>query len=262
MMRTGSTLVAETLTELPFSFIFREPGFGRNAFKPRAGDSEILREVGVDLHRVRTTVNLMTFLQRRLRRLGVPQDYAIKFLKNWLMPRFDGRTQIGVKEIRNRGWQRYLKHFPGMKVVILGRDPRDVYISAYYRHAQGNLDRYSSFSPGAVAAELRAEFALQRALMANADSLMVKYETLCTKPGTISEIRRFVKSPLTGTPKLGQFLKRSPSRVKEMQVHKGNVTSHRVGRWKAETNRRLVAQAQNVFLRMADYSSFWGYRVS
>jgi hypothetical protein len=260
MMRTGSTLVAEILTELPYSFIFREPGFARNAFKPRAGDSEILREVGVELHRVKTWVNLLAFLQRRLRWLGVPQDYAINFLKNWLLPRFDVGAQIGVKEIRNRGWRRYLKHFPGMKTIILGRDPRDIYISAFYRHAQGNLSRYSRFAPDTVAADLSTEFALQKALMSHTDSLVVKYETLCTEPGTIGEIRRFANSPLTGAPRLGQFLRRTPSRLNEVQAHQGNLTSRRVERWMEEDNRQLVAQAQAAFQRMRNYTSFWGYR--
>ena len=42
-------------------------------------------------------------------------------------------SQVGVKEIHHDGWRKYIQYFPEMKILLTGRDPRDIYISLFYR---------------------------------------------------------------------------------------------------------------------------------
>lgn len=130
LMRTGSTLISEALTELPHAFIFREPHIGKNTFRYKPDDVERFRQYGFDLEAFLKYRLVFAFFQRRLRFLGYRQDYMVRVFKYRLIPQMAGTAkQFGVKEIDNRGWQNYHRHFPDMKVILTARDPRDIYLS-------------------------------------------------------------------------------------------------------------------------------------
>ncbi|KFI23324.1 sulfotransferase [Nitrosococcus oceani] len=251
LRRTGSTMLSEALTALPCSFIFREPHFGGNNFSLKPGDADRLRPWGVELEQLREQ-----WLETR------DERPILAALQEELLSKFSPLIQQwGVKEIRHRNWRRYYQQFPEMKVILTGRDPRDIYISLFYRQKAGYGRWRGPYNPELVAADLNVEFQRQLEMAAAIDCLPVRYEDLCQDSQTFEKIKRFVKSPLPGTGDIGGFLsKGKPGKRIEYQLHGKRITAQRVRRWQAETNAALVGEAEQVFELMADYCHYWGYR--
>ena len=167
--------------------------------------------------------------------------------------------QIGVKEIRHEAWKEYWYCFPDMKVLMTGRDPRDIYLSLYYRIKRGKGKWSGVYSPETVSGDLRKQFRLQLRISKTLDCLMVKYEKLCTKPEVLEKIKLFTESDIPGIGRVGVFNSDNPGRQGEYKLHGDQITSHRVARWRSELNEKLVDEAQETFDLMPDYCDFWGY---
>ena len=261
--RTGSTLLSELLTDLPRSFIFREPHIGKNDFQPKPGDIQFLQDnYNVDLLKLLKWRLRYAFLWRRLRWLHVPQDYMVRFLKNTLqsMLQQEGNLQIGVKEISQMGWQNYYKHFPNMKVIMTGRDPRDIYLSMYHRWKKdGAYQKYDLLNPIAMASILNHQFAYLVDIHRCTDSFKVKYDDLCSDESVIPKILRFVDSPLSVAGNIGQFLGTHPLRSREQEQHQGKITQISIGRWQKEQDNMALSVANQVYELMPEYREFWGY---
>lgn len=261
LMRTGSTVLSEALTLFPHSFIFREPHLGKNYFALKDTDAERFAQRGVNLRRFVHFRLAIAFVLRRLRAVGHPQDYIVRAFKEKLMPQLlTCVDQIGVKEIKQWGWQNYTRHFPNMKVLMTGRDPRDIYISLYYMRQKDALRWDLPFTPEAVAEELLKQFDMQLKIRHVADCMLIRYEDLCTDPRTYDEIKRFVRSPIPEIGAIGKFNARHRKRADEFQIHGEEITAQRVNRWRSETDEAVLADAGVVFRHMAGYCEFWGYR--
>jgi hypothetical protein len=260
LMRTGSTVLAEALTSWPYSFILREPDLGKNAFAIRPGDAEFLMQKDIDLTAFGQSNSRSAFLQRRLRRLGYPQDYMVRRFKADLLTQLHEQVaQVGVKEVHNAGWRNYLKHFPDMRVVIIARDPRDIYISNYHRFQRGLLKHKSSHTPIEIANELSRGFAMQLQLRESTNAFPVRYEDLCLQPQLFAEIKRFVDSPIPTMGEVGQFTGKHPDRSYEQQLHGNHISAQSVSRWRKEQDASLLADAQSCFDQMPEYTAFWNY---
>lgn len=261
LMRTGSTVISEALTQLPYAYIFREPHIGKNDFRPKSEDIERLSQYGIHLEQFLRFRKLYAFLQRRLHRFGYRQDYMVRLLKHELMPQFvEKETQIGIKEIRNTGWENYLRHFPDMKVIVTGRDPRDIYLSTYYGWQKGLTGRYRSITPEIIAQDLKSEFEMQQQIIEAAEEYyLIRYEDLCTDSALTHKLLAFVESPIPERGQIGQFNKRHPNRKHEYRLHGDKITDKRVKRWRRENDARRVEEAYWVFDHMREYTDFWNY---
>lgn len=260
-MRSGSTLLSEVLTRLPQSYIFQEPHIGKNDFQLTPSDVEIWAERGLDLERLLRRHRVLAFLQRRLRWAGLRQDYMAVVLKHLVRPRLaSGRFQLGVKEVRNRGWRNYRRQFPSMKVIVTARDPRDIYLSTMYRWRKGLLPRRKLVTPELIARELNREFKLQMAIQDAQDSFLVRYEDMCQQPTILGKIMAFIESPLSQSGSVGGFTSRHPDRVHEAHLHGNAVTDKRVARWRREKDSQLRREAEETLALMPAYARFWGYR--
>lgn len=259
--RTGSTLLSEALTLLPYAFILHEPHLGKNYFALQENDVAQLKTYDVDLPKfVRYRLKL-AFMLRRLRWAGYRQDYIICAFRSNILPQMLSQIQqIGVKEIRHMGWQNYVRHFPNMRVVMTGRDPRDIYISMYYKWIKNNsLHWHRPFTPLDVADDLNKEFCYQLELYNATESYCVTYEKLCTDPNIIDEIRSFVQSPIPKIGTIGGFVSTHPKRVNEFELHGNEISVQRVQRWRYETNEELLDQAFELSALMPEYREFWEY---
>ena len=155
LQRTGSTVLSEALTLPPHSFIFREPRMGIGRFELRGGGEDALTfmNYGIDLlgFKSRWTPSVGTSLIGRLRRKWSRykrRSFVLEAFKNELVPQFAScLAQIGVKEIRHEGWRGYLANFPEMRVILTGRDPRDIFTSLYYRWKGVNITIQESLPP-------------------------------------------------------------------------------------------------------------------
>jgi hypothetical protein len=258
LRRTGSTVLGEALTELPYSFIFREPRLDMNWFAVKPRDAARLMEVGVDLtafarrHRVAASIS---------RRLGIREAYMVGAFKKDLLPQLRRHVQqVGVKEIRLGNWRQYHVHFPDMRILLTGRDPRDIYISLYFRVASGQGRWTGSYTPQRVAEHLNEEFAKQLEMFDTGNCMKVRYEELATNPDAIlREVKRFADNPVPEVGPIGGFIGMSESRSSEFELHGKHITTQRVSRWRTEQNRGLVTEAQRVYDSMPEYCDFWGY---
>ncbi len=258
--RTGSTLLSEALTQLPYSFIFHEPHIGKNYFSLQANDTKRLHAYGYDMEAFVKYRLPLAFLLRRVRPFGYPQDYMVKQFKNKSLPRlYEQIKQIGVKEIKHMGWQNYVRHFPNMKTLITGRNPRDIYISMYKKYQRRTLQWRESFTPQTVAQFLNAQFNMQLGLHNATDSLLVRYEDFCTDLSVFADIKTFVNSPLSEVGDVGAFVATQPRRKNEYQIHGAQITTKRIERWKSETDSQLLADAHKLFDLMPQYCEFWEY---
>jgi hypothetical protein len=258
LRRTGSTVLSEALTVLPYSFILREPRFDMNWFNLKSRDAVQLKELGIDLMAFARKHRLPAFLARRL---GIGETYMVRAFKKELLPQF--RTcvqQVGVKEIRLGNWRRYHIHFPHMRVLLTGRDPRDIYISLYFRATSGKGSWSGPFTPERVSEHLNDEFARQLEVYDTGVCMKVRYEDLAADPDVVlQQAITFTDSPIPGVGPIGGFTGTAPGRSNEYELHGNRITSRRISRWQTEQDRGLVMEAERVFDLMPEYCDFWGY---
>lgn len=247
LRRTGSTLVSELLTELPRTFVFREPRVfsGRVDLKP--ADLERLR--GIADERLDTTAAK-----------GAAADAleaARWFGADVYRPLSRQLEQIGLKEIRyGTHWREALEvlgELAPLRVVAVGRDPRGIYLSIAERSRVRKMRLPGPFGPESVALDIEREFAAQRELIAATGALKVRYEDVCSDPRVREEIRRFVDSPVTGGGAVGVF------KQSNREVHGHRVTTRRVQRWRDEPDASLRAGAAETRARLPEYCRYWGF---
>ena len=242
-MRTGSTVVQEALTKLPYSFIFHEPQLCRNKFDIK---DRFLNELKVDV--------------KKLMRPPTIEVFATK-----VMPKLEKHIkQIGVKEIENAGWRNYVKYFPDIKIILMGRNPRDVYISIHYWFARKKTNKWKDgrvLTPEVLFQGLKKDFEMQKIMRMEYGAVKVRYEDLCLRPDiTIARIKEYVVSPIPDVGEVGGFLSNNPKRVGEYDLHGNEITDSRVYRWKREPDKKLVKKAHGFRELMVDYCKFWGYK--
>lgn len=120
LRRTGSTVLSEALTLFPHSFIFREPGLSRRTFKIKSKDVDLFLAHGVKLKGRQKEIMKKT-----------SKELVVTFKKTLLPELLNVVSQVGVKEIHHEHWENLADAFPNMKVIVTGRDPRDIYISVF-----------------------------------------------------------------------------------------------------------------------------------
>ncbi len=249
LRRSGSTILAELLTDAPSSFIFREPRVARGVFDIKPGDAELMAGYGIDLH---------AFAKRWT---GPRRRWVIRGFRRELYPALLTRfQQVGVKEISHRKWRRYDAAFPGMKIIVLARDPRDIYLSLLDRAHKGTTPAQELVvTPQAAADEINRQFIYQGQMVERRGAMRITYEELCTDPGAFARVRDFCQSPLERPGGAGGFNAGNRARADEAARHGGHVTPSRVARWKTEADAHRRAAADEVFRLTPEFCAFWGY---
>lgn len=264
LRRTGSTVLAEALTQLPYSFIFVEPGLCRNRFHIRPPDAAQLALLNIDLEAFASchaTSGWKSALRGLTRRATGGPPALLAAFKRDLLPRLTAAIgQVGIKEIVLDGWRAYIDSFPDARVLITGRDPRDIYLSLHDRVTSGKGSWQGPLTPITVADHLLTQFQQQLEICRVAKGMPVQYERFCSTPALLAEIKAFVRSPLPATGQIGQFTESNPRRAAEAALHGGRISRHRVARWHREPDPQRRAAAQETFDRMPSYCEFWGYR--
>ena len=250
LRRTGSTVLSEALSRLPHAFIFREPGLAQGGFSVKAADRGLFQRHGVDLKQFADSL-----------KSGSGAANGVAAFAERLLPELLGIVgQVGIKEIFHEGWQAYQQAFPDMKVLVTSRDPRDIYISLFYRVQQSGVKRWPGpFTPGTVAADLNRQFARQLEILAKCDCKKVRYEDFCTDPVLFEEIKAFCESPVPSIGEVGSFNRSNPKRTAEYELHQDQITDQRTERWKHEPDGRLREAASEILEFMPEYFSYWGY---
>ncbi len=253
-------MLSEALSFLPYAYILDEPHLGKNYYAVKANDAKLFKEFGIDLYKFSSWRLPFAFFFRRLRPFGFRQDFILHEFKQKLLPQFAKHVaQIGVKEIKHTGWQNYIRHFPEMKVVMLGRDPRDIYISYFKKWKRDNFSWRGPFDPEHVAKFYNREFQMQLIIRDLTDCIEVRYEDLCTDPNILKEIKGFLESPIPGIGKIGAFISSNSKRRNEFLSHGSEITTKSVQKWQNEKDKDLLDHAIAFFSLLPEYSKFWGY---
>lgn len=219
--RSGSTLVSDSLTEWPNSFIHVEPGLtwgrlncrGLNVGEPWAASlaapsaAASVIPPGVD-----------------------PIDHYVNEVLPLMPP-----AQIGVKEVAFRRFRhrRLLRGVGASKVVVTVRDPRDTWVSL--GELGRRLDAPNWSFRGLDLEAIAARFTIiyrHLAELADDGALVVRYEDLCTDVGMVDSIRRFVGSAAQHQ-EFGSWIGHF-GRSWETDRHGTGIGSSAIGRWASE----------------------------
>lgn len=262
LRRSGSNLLCEALTLPPHSYILREPGFARGKFAVKPNDAEYFGQQGIDLREFRARmINAMSSLRRSREKRQAGADLFI----DELLPRLQGVSgQIGIKEIAHRNWSRYVERLPGsgpgsgphpggVRIILLGRDPRDIYLSLMQKSRERRVNWRGPLTPQSIAESLLRQFEFQRQMSDQAECLAVRYEDFCGDPGVLDRIKEFVGSDLPGVGMIGGLNRHNAA------VHAGVIATTSVRRWTREPDRSLRTQALRVHELLAEYNRFWDY---
>jgi hypothetical protein len=249
LRRTGSTMLCEALTRLPHSIVFNEPNIAFRRFVIRGNEAQLLLGKGIDLHKL---IARWSIGRRRLLLTG---------FRHQIVPAIARQvSQVGIKEIFHANWRHVLRSFPGMKIVLTARDPRDIYLSLRARYDSGAAIWKGEFSPARVAASLNEEFHYQLEMFRENTVFKARYEDLCLDTDLFRQVFEFVESDLTEVGKLGSLLTADDKRVAEGELHDGKVTDQRVARWKKEKSEKLLDESFQVLNAMPEFCEFWHYQ--
>jgi hypothetical protein len=185
----------------------------------------------------------------------------VEQVKHTLLPKMSvaGLMQVGIKEVKHEGWKHVVRHFPNLKMVMIGRDPRDIYISAYRKWQLGTMRWRGPFTPGSLADDLNAQFDLQMDMRACVDHMMVRYDEFCLDPHVLRYVLSFVNSPIDEMGQIGRFLGSHHNRFHEHLLHGNEISNRRVNRWQKEKDEKLLSEAHEFATRMSAYNTTWGY---
>jgi len=260
LRRSGTTMMSEVLTEIPYAFIFREPGLARGTFNVKAGDATQFRALGTDLESFRRQ-EIRTSGNRLRRRLGLYRGQPVRQFRDHVLPQLLRIVQqIGVKEICHAGWHHYVRWFPDLRMIHIGRDPRDIYISLHSRFMRGKSGWKGSFTPKTVSRHLNREFSYLCSMEQSVESMRVRYEDVCQDEELLTEVMKFARSPIPGIGAVGGFLSTNEKRRSEHDLHGYAITDRRVARWRQSKDDTLVEAAHDCMHRMEGYCESWGYQ--
>jgi hypothetical protein len=239
--RTGSTMVAELLSDLPAGYVFREPRLGGGRLRLKPGIGELFAEHGIDVEAVSREMKQLERVEAITRFARFREETA------------DRIGQLGVKEIRHEGWDDVSRAFPDMRVVVTVRDPRDIYLSMYHKRDRLAERGREWTDPEVLARDVNAEFAAIRQLIDRHEHLVIKYEQLCSNPESLDEVRIFAGSNVAGTGLLGRT---SPG---NRERHGEAIGDSRVGLWEREDDPEARRHMERAHELMAEYGAYWEY---
>ncbi len=243
IFRSGSTLLQELLSNMPHSYIFHEPRFTLNIFNNRDSNLE-----GLKAH---------SELYYSLKELKEPfLTNAIDIFKQF------SYIQFGVKEVKNLDWKAYSEYIGNIKFLLLGRDPRDIYISYYYYLLRNGFS-LSHANPKLLFERLYKAFQKQVEIFDKIDDCVkIRYEDLCNDEKKIEEIKEFVESPIpeNETGEIG-FFHIIFSKKYELDLHNKKVTNQSTFRYKKEKNKEVLSDANKFFNLFNEYNDFWSYEL-
>jgi hypothetical protein len=251
-VRTGSTVLAEALTQYPYSFIFREPRLLTGDFILKQQDIDVFADLGVNLKEICGNWSGKS----------LTGEHPIQsFFRDLLPAVLLHYRQIGIKEIYHEQWARLFDAIPDIKVIVTCRDPRDIYISLmemrrYYKDPDWKWHRMGLSEMVDV---VMPEFLRQREIVRTADAIVVKYEDLCTDPEEFARIRKHVATDIPDMGEIGYFNSNYSNRTFEVVKHGRGLSPKSVGRWRYEEDESLLVEALRFADQMKEYREFFQY---
>ena len=256
--RTGSTVIADALTNYPHSLIVSEALLlGKGGLLETKLD-ELCQRNGLSRERVGLEAALQNYNAPNKAETSAAAAFVVHVL-----PVLRGMaTQVGIKEIYHAHWRELFERVDDVRVVFTVRDPRDIYLSLLEMRKHFKLKnwRWHNLTIPEIAALVNTEFEHQRQIAQDHDPLTVRYEDFCRDPEReTSRVREFVESPMPDLGEIGVLNKDNPNRSYEHEKHGPVISAKSVERWKTERNPKLVTEACQLAELMGPYMDFFGY---
>lgn len=245
LRRTGSTMLANLLTELPRAYVFREPRIGLGKLRVRPDVANSFSGFGVDLIAVKKAMR------------DLPREEALERFAAFIEELSPHVEQLGIKEITHDGHEDLSRLFPEMRVVVTVRDVRDIYLSLYHRRKELLTRGKLWFETQTLLPYLREQSDALFRLMSHHDHLVVRYEDLCRDSSLLDQVRAFVDSPVAGLGSLEAGADR-----RDLSKHGAAIDATRVGLFQHETDDVARHNATYLFEEMEDYNARFGYRTT
>ena len=246
MPRSGSTMVAGILSAPPISRFFSEIGLNRGM----THGLDQLAKINPDFGRWLAPHELD------------PQG-MIRVFQNKILPElFRLYSHIGVKECFHDNWELFLKLTTKVRFIVLARDPRDVMLSVldYGDRVPWHRQMWADRGDEYVALRFNEIWIQQLQMIDKAFALPLRYEDLCKKPETFTELCRFCELPLDKPSAAGLLVGNYSWRRWEIEKHGSkDIGTGSVDRWKSEIHSGHRQRALRVGELMKDYCKFWGY---
>jgi hypothetical protein len=247
--RSGSTAVAESLTEWPHAFVHSEPGLTQGKLHLYA--LERLTEPFA------SAVSAAMSEAKRILQDTPPGGLLLRAYLNRVVPLlpFD---QVGIKEVAFRRFlhRSVLEERPDARVLVTVRDPRDLWLSLeeMSERYKDPAWSYRGLGPDEAAERIEAIFRQLRELV-DMGALVVRYEDLCSDPAVVSRVLEYVDSAARHG-SIGMVTR--DRRDWEIDRHRGALSSHSVGRWQS-ADPEARGRAERFAERLGEYRERFGY---
>lgn len=247
LARSGTTLVADMLTQPGRSIVISEPEIFKHWSRNTAGRvHKLARLVGLDVGETPPDAD------------DYGRSYA-RYFRESLVPKLRTLDRWGIKNVDFSGWRSLLRAFPPQRLIICVRDLRDAAISGIDRICRLGIVfrgvprlRDEAWVLAGLAYSVQ-ELMAMRAL----PHLVVRYEDLAR--GTAQQ----AIADYVGLDRLQEDrfnLKAADlKRAWEIEKHQGRISDASVGRFAAEPPGPVRALAERLWRLLPEYSAAFGY---
>lgn len=252
-VRTGSTVIMESLTQHPYSFIFVEPSLSSGNFSMKEHEIEMLTSLGIKVKA----------LKKKFKKSKKETKNAVKSFSNIYLPEIHNHfSQVGIKEIYHSQWRTLFEEIDNIKVVITVRDPRDMFLSLMEmrKHFKYPSWKWRDLTLEEIAGKILEDFERLKEIREVSDAITVKYEDFVTNPEREHRIiKKHIQSDIPSFGEIGYFIGQSEGRKYEIQKHGGGISSKSVERWKSETDQNTIEELKKFSGLMGEYMDFFNY---
>ncbi|MEX2202250.1 MAG: sulfotransferase [Dongiaceae bacterium] len=252
LMRTGTTLVADLLTNRGKSLVLSEPDL-LSKYDPTLAAR--MRQLAKDFGLPAPTATLEAGnYTRNIDHFDASFMAELKQLDFW-----------GVKYVNMVGWRRLFEIYRPRKIVLCVRDLRAVTVSALELvnrmrlvFADNKHRRDEAWVFSRICYSVHELMALR-----TLPHLVVRYEDLVGNPATLERLREHVGLETLGTERLNLMIERASRSQWELTKHgkAGEISDKALDRFAREPEGPIRQMAERIWRMMGEYNVAFGYDV-
>lgn len=253
LMRTGTTLVSDLLTQRGRSFVVAEPDLFVE-WHPQT----IAR-----VHRALGTFGLDFSGEEDLPRQADYQTY-INYFDRRVIPALARLDLWGIKHVSFQKWRELLDHYGPERLILCVRDIRDVVLSQIEF-----IGRHGLAFPGGQ--HMRDEAWVMTRFCHDAHDLIamsrqphmtLRYEDLVADDGVRDKLRDYVGLKQLSDERINLDAEPENRRAWEAAKHEGGVSTRSVGRFDREPPGPARSVAERTWRLMSGYCEAFGYKAA
>jgi hypothetical protein len=261
--RTGSTILAESLTHWPNCFIHNESLLTTGHYHWLQLDYLPRDWPGTAPVRAASQATIAAYIQECSHTSPSSINVFELYKTHFVVPLLEHFGQVGIKELKHVHWRSLIETFPDTKVLVTCRDPRDILASLLHLRTTFRNEswEWANISNERIAEKLLSEFSYQKEIIREANCLVVPYERLCSDPAIFRELAAFVQIDHDSPGNIGCYTVNNPSTNWQIGSHRGKISPNSIGRRLSLPAADQIALSKFSDL-MQEYGQFFGYRTN